>query len=160
MPLKAQPMPTNFPSGWLLDSRDSHSKNGKWNPTINQKKVEVGTKELPKGAGNEMAGKQGKDLPSHQTNPDPDDCWLARKTWKKARKKASRIPQKATTTHHQPLPLIFECINGFWITTWGLERERKVRKMLSWSHRMTENNNLPFQTQKHAKHNGNGRKIE
>ena len=27
-----------------------------------------------KGAGNEMAEKQGKDLPSHQTNPDPDDC--------------------------------------------------------------------------------------
>ena len=63
---------------------------------------------VTKGAGNEMAGKQGKDLPSHQTNPNPDDCWLARETWKKARKKASRIPQKATTTHHQPLPLIIQ----------------------------------------------------
>ena len=43
-------------------------------PNNKPEKVEVGTKELPKGAGNEMAGKQGKDLPSHQTNPDPDDC--------------------------------------------------------------------------------------
>ena len=47
---------------------------GNENPTINQKKVEVGTKELPKGAGNEMAGKQGRGLPSHQTNPNPADC--------------------------------------------------------------------------------------
>jgi hypothetical protein len=28
--------------------------------------------------------------------------------------------------------------------------------MLSWSQRMTENSNLPFQTQKHAKNTGNG----